>query len=232
MSLERELIAPPSVFPLERESVVDGLEWIHRTMPHPNAVFSVMEDLRSQEDTPLLTFIETMGFVRRNIQGRKKSEPQAYKIGALFMDRVIQNGARHKGSPTNTPSSEVITEHFFDLFDSEINHLELYARVASPAIMASTDESLLNFYRCFQRERNSIAAQQLAQSFREISDIKRGEFLHSEPVVQRALSKGSFLREYLPQTQGTVYGALDVYEIYKLQEWHQWWDRKNTVPVR
>ena len=181
------------------------------------------------ENFKVFSFVTGMSIFRDTIQF-DKPQVTPYENGALFMLDVIQNEHNRSGKKLIEPDADIIKTYFMDLLDIENNHYEV-DRVDSEheGGLDATDASLAPFSREIIKEAGTPEGKRLRKTFIKNSMHRREDLLNNERFVTEMLVNGTFLKAYGP-LEGLHYGAVDIYELYKLQEersgLRRMWNRK------
>lgn len=111
-----------SLFPLDKDSVQAGINWVHKHIPTPDQRNYEMH-LLQKTNPSLYSFIKGMGLTRNELQFGGRNIP-SYENGALFMLKTLQNQIKI-GNHNSHPTKENILSYFQDLLDIEFNRRQI-----------------------------------------------------------------------------------------------------------
>lgn len=215
MSVEGEVTRTPTLFPIEDTAIQNGVHWMNARIHNPSLTSPAFMQLQYEADR-LGAFTGTMSTFRRKVSPR--SNPQAYKNGALFMYEILKNQAQKRGAELSVPSSGVLAGYFFDLLGGSGNRYEMVRVATTPRNINATNETLLPFYTRLVESTETTERERLIATFIHNSENKRSDFLKKESGVASVLYDGNFMQKYAHRSDGLAYGALDVYEVFQTQD--------------
>lgn len=227
MSPERRTSTPFTLFPIGESALKDGTIWLQKNTHSPDMLDTERNKLKNR-DPAMYLYAFNMGFLRRLVQfDDSTSTENAYWNGAFYMLSTLESQYESLWKEQPAPSQDVMKTHFFNLVDVESNHGALLA--CSPEIFEDKPfHDMMTGFLDGYRTKNFDA---LVKNFAINSKYNVHKVFEENPELERCLTRGSLQQTHGPAL-GLVYGAFDIYELFRIYEDGKMWEKKLEIMVK
>ncbi len=155
-----------------------------------------------------------MGFLRNFIQFDSDPKKQrAYWNGAFYVLEGLRRQYDSLFKDIPTPSQDTMKTHFFNLIDIENNHGAVNS-FAPDIFEQETFEKTLN---SFLDGYGNTTFEAVCKFFAISSQQRVHEIFYENPLLEQMLTRTSLNQTHGPAL-GLVYGAFDMYELFRIHE--------------
>lgn len=217
-----------ALFPLGEKETREARTWVQGRLHSPDMQDSEIEKLKNS-NPDLYLYLQKMGFLRGLVQFDGDSKTQrAYWNGAFYALEALNSKYDLLFKDLPIPSQDTMKTHFFNLIDVENNH----GAVASfaPNIFGP-DKNFTEMMDEFLVGFGNRTFDEIVKYFAINSQYRVHDIFYDNPLMEEDLTRTSLNQTHGPAL-GLVYGAFDVYEIFRLNEENLVWEERFAIPTR
>jgi hypothetical protein len=227
MSIESGTSNSFSLFPIGETATKKASVWLQSHTHSPNMLDTEINVLKNSEED-LYFYMSKLGGLRKIVQFDSDNKiERAYWNGSLYMLSALRIQYDNLFKTMPTPSNDTLRTHFFNLLDIELNHGAV--KDFAPKIF-EPDKEFRDVMSDFMEGYGTDNFDALTTLFSINSQNLVHALFDATPHLENSLVKSSLKQTHGPAL-GLVYGASDMFELFRIHEEGVAFEEKFAIPT-
>ncbi len=218
-----------TLFPLGEDATNEARNWLQSHSRTSEELDTEKQRLLNRNED-LYVYINRLCLIRGIVQFDHDQEKiNAYWNGALYMIAALDKQYDDLFRDLPTPSEDAMRTHFLNLLDVENNHgaIEQFA----PYIFDDPDNGFIETTEEFLDGYGDMNFEAMMKLFAINSQYEVHEMFDTSPHLQESLLRSGLHRTHAP-AYGLVYGAYDMFSLFKIHEDGVSREEQYQIPTR
>ncbi len=229
MSAENEASDCFSPLTIDEKAIEYATKWLQIRLYSPDMQETEIEKLKNH-NPDLFIYLNNLGFLRSMIQFDNDHQTRrAYWNGAFYMLKALESQNELLWREPEDIRDASRSAYFLELIDIEINHYQINGLNPDIIEKGMYFSDLISAFLTGYRQKKEF--DELSLVFAINSQQKSQSMLNSRPHLRKSLTGKPTCDTHGP-TVGLYYGALDIYEPYRIQRENNLWNEKHEIPTK
>lgn len=216
-----------TLFPLGEGATDEARTWVQYKLYSHDMQDNEIEKLKNS-NPELFLYLQKLGFLRGIVQFDNDPKTQrAYWNGAFYVLQALRVQYDYLFKEIPAPSQDSMKTHFFNNLDFENNHGAVIS-FAPDILEQETFEKTIN---SFLDGYGNTTFDVVCKFFAISSQQRVHEVFYENPLLEKMLTRTSLNQTHGPAL-GLVYGAFDMYDLFRLHEQAKGMEEMWEVPVK